>query len=193
MKTVVCKNVAGGVQDDRLTLDGESGRRVWTPCRALGTAGACLCSALLVVCLFWNRLSVLEHAVHPAGPSRDHVDHPTALRLWGYTGADPGLPGPAVSGGGAPRWWAAGMGRRGGPCPDCIPAAFLPRCLAEGWCRSLPVQRHRSRGEHGGQGAPPGPGLPRLPAGSTCPPAAALSSTTSGTSSCRGCLRSTTR
>lgn len=76
------------------------------------------------------------------------------------------------------------MGQSRGPLPRQHPAAFLLRCLAEGWCVGSMV----------GKGLPRdlGTGLPRLPTGSTCLPAVAPSSTTLGTSSCRGCLRSMT-
>ena len=80
VKMVVSKNVAGGVQDDRLTLDGEArrpaypGRGVWGKAR--------LCLVLLPSLLLLSRLPFLEHALHPARPPRDHVDHPEALWLW---------------------------------------------------------------------------------------------------------------
>lgn len=44
-----------------------------------------------------------------------------------------------------------------------------------------------------GTGLPSDLTVPCYPAGSMCPPAAALSSTTLATSLCRGCLRSMTR
>lgn len=76
------------------------------------------------------------------------------------------------------------MGQSGGPLHRQHPAAFLLQCLAEAWFVGSMV----------GKGLPRdlGTGLSRLPAGSTCPPAAAPSSTILGTSSCRGCLRSMT-
>lgn len=78
VKMVVRKHVAGGVRDDRLTLDGEA----WDPTcppdvrRGLGSTH---CYPL---CPFLSRLSLPEYALHPAWPPRDHMDHPAALWLW---------------------------------------------------------------------------------------------------------------
>uniref|UniRef100_Q8IXI1-2 Isoform 2 of Mitochondrial Rho GTPase 2 n=1 Tax=Homo sapiens TaxID=9606 RepID=Q8IXI1-2 len=85
VKTVVCRNVAGGVREDRLTLDGEAGcPPVPGECGEGAVPGA---PPALSRC----RFPLPEHALHPARPARDHLDHPAALRLQRCPGADCGL------------------------------------------------------------------------------------------------------
>lgn len=60
VKMVVRKNVAGGVRDNRLTLDGAC----WCPAGALGGGRRAQCYPPSR--LSRHRLSFLEHAVHPA-------------------------------------------------------------------------------------------------------------------------------
>lgn len=74
---VVRKNVAGGVRDDRLTLDGEA----WHPACPPGVGKGLGNNECHLLCPFLNRLPFSEHTLHPARPPRNHVDHPAALRL----------------------------------------------------------------------------------------------------------------
>lgn len=92
---VVSKNVAGGVRDDQLTLDGEA----WRPsCPGVGGGRGQAVPVATWSSAPLSRLPFLEHALHPARPPRDHVDHPEALWLWRLAGVDSGLPLPTVSG-----------------------------------------------------------------------------------------------
>ena len=73
VKRVVCKNVSGGVQNDRLTLEGEADITLYPD--VWGVARRCTNLPPS------HRLPLPEHTLHPAWPARDHVDHPAALWL----------------------------------------------------------------------------------------------------------------
>ncbi|XP_070341409.1 mitochondrial Rho GTPase 2 isoform X2 [Equus asinus] len=216
VKMVVCKNVAGGVRDDRLTLDGflflntlfvQRGRHetTWTVLRRFGYGDTLeltddyLFPPWVVVGLRASPLhSVLDRAWGPRGIwPRVGLEH----LLWAEAGScQDGLCRGALPGVGRAEMHAQ-------PTAPCTPPHICLLCrLALGWGWGEQVPRGGSDHRQGQQGnaqkachawcargSPGNPTAPVPPTGSTCPPAAAPSSTTLATSLCRGCLRSTTR